>query len=703
MIERIRKQADYALHNETFPVIQTVTYDPADAGLPEPVRIAKQLKEFLLNQPIIIGTNELLACRMRFDDSVTGDVYTTAGHMNYRGFFKTHSDSNPTPLCFLDWNHFCTDYAFVLENGIIGYISKIKKIKPRYIMDKEKSDLLTGMEMTCDAIISWADHCSAQYRESAQLQTDRVRKEELIRMSEICKNVPMNAASDFYEAVQSIWFMFLLMPDSLGRLDQYLYKFYKQDLSANKITKENACALIEELLIKVFEYKGYREHRSGDNALVVGGYLANGEDGFNELSELILEAISELPTWRPQASFRWTAKTPFSTLKLIVEFNKKCKNIVFTNDETRLKGFQKLGVSYEDAVNYTMIGCNEWAITGKSNTGADGYFNPLKSLEDILNNHSSDLGSFELFEDFYAYYEKRLEKDISIMMDLADAFFDVRAKDASVLSSIFIEGCIEKAIYITNGGAKYNASCWSVAGLINLVDSLSVIKQFVFCEKSFTFGELSDMCRCNWKGYEDIRLRILKRGIFFGNDQDFVDEIAVKIIDTLYSFTNRRFPKKGGKFIFGSMVAYNSAHITMGARTGATPDGRHSGDAFVVGIGAAPAKAQLGVTALMKSVTKIDYSNLSGPVVVNLTLEKSMVDSDEKLERIAHLFETYFKLGGVQLQPDYLSIWDLIKAQKDPDEYKNLRVRVTGYSGFFTSFDKNLQDEIISRMVHEND
>lgn len=233
---------------------------------------------------------------------------------------------------------------------------------------------------------------------------------------------------------------------------------------------------------------------------------------------------------------------------------------------------------------------------------------------------------------------------------------------------------------------------------MNLADSLSVIRQFVFEEKAFTLPQLSGMLDKNWQGFETERARILKEGRFFGNDIDAADTIINQLIEKLNSFVVDKTPVRGGRYTFGTLVGYELAHVVLGSKTGASCDGRFAGDAFYASI--CSEKDKNGITAYLKSVAKINFTAMPSSVVVNLKLDRAMADSDEKLERLARLVEAYFKMGGVQLQINYVSQDDLINAQKCPEKYQNLRVRVTGFSGFFTQFDAALQNEIIKRTQH---
>lgn len=690
MNKRIETLANMAIKQEIFPPQTAVRYCDF-SSYSKPMQISKCIGEYLMNQRTGFIDGELLGGFFKFDGSVTSCAYFKAGHTHDVAFFTKHSDYQPesNPVCFLDWDHYCANFPFVVNHGIVGYLKRIEKAKENYKDNEDKQEFLKALENTCKVIEQYSNKVADDYEQRGLLQ-----------IAQNCRKVPYYPAETFYEAVQSVWFTWLFLSDSLGRLDQILYPFYKRDLENHRIDRETAYELVCELLIKVFAQHGYKEHRSGDNTLSVGGYTLEEEDGFNEVSKMILEALVDLPTWRPQVSFRYTSKTPFETLKYITEMNMNQKNIALTNDEPRITAYEKLGITHKDAINYTMIGCNEWTIMGKGHTGSQGFFNPLISFNELLIKHTEELEKLSTFEQFYSCYTEYLKKDVLKMMDLADAYFDEESKDINVLTSVLVDDCIEKATSITAGGAEYSASNWSCNGFANLVDSLSVVKYFVYEWKKFSLPELSEMIKKNWTGFEDIRLQILKSGIFWGNDNP-ADDIAAMVVSTLHTLSKMRTPKKGGAFRFGAYIGYNLSNVTMGRQTKATPDGRYDGDYFASAMSAGVGKDVSGVTAYLKSVAKIDFTTFIGPLAVNLKFDKNILNADEKVKKLAHLYETYFKLGGLQLQPDYVSAEDLIKAQENPEYYKNLRVRVTGYSGLFTLLDKELQNEIIHRTEHQ--
>ena len=268
------------------------------------------------------------------------------------------------------------------------------------------------------------------------------------------------------------------------------------------------------------------------------------------------------------------------------------------------------------------------------------------------------------------------------------------------MSNIFLEGCIENAKGCTQGGLTRYIAVGLPIGLSNVIDSLSVTKQFVYDEKKITMPELIDALKNNWSGYEQLRTLILKKGNFFGNDDDCSNEIATRLFKSIGKWNNTE-NYLGKKWLFGNLVGYNEHHKFFGNATKATPDGRFSGDMINFGIGQTKSKDRKGITALLNSVAKCDPDAvLTGPSVTNVLLEEQLIKNDEYFNKLVSLFETYFKNGGTHFQLTYVSKEDLINAQKTPDNYKNLRVRVSGFSDYFVFLNEGLQDEIIDRTKH---
>jgi len=250
---------------------------------------------------------------------------------------------------------------------------------------------------------------------------------------------------------------------------------------------------------------------------------------------------------------------------------------------------------------------------------------------------------------------------------------------------------------LTNGGGKYHIASITLDGMISVGDSLSVIRQFVYEDKSITMEELINALQANWFGYEELMHKIQNEGKFYGNDDDDADNMVVRLVNSVHEHTKDKETVFGGRFQFGSIVGYNPSNIYFGALLPATPDGRYDGDPFCIGMGQVDGKDKTSLTALLKSVAKVDYSKFGGPVVLNIKVDKQLVSSQDKLDKMAELYHSYFKLGGVQLQPNYLSSEELLKAQQQPGQYTNLRVRVSGFSGYFTKLSRELQDDVIRR------
>ena len=445
-----------------------------------------------------------------------------------------------------------------------------------------------------------------------------------------------------------------------------------------------------------------RFYRGGESHFCIGGYTEDGEDGFNDLSRLIVEALMELPTWIPQISLRWTKKTPTEVLRYMLDCERKDANkrIAFVNDEPRIKGLMEhTGLSYKEAVSYTMMGCNELALPGGMVFGFDPM-NIVRSLENTFYKRSADIVKAKNFDSFYEIYEEELFGDLWEAERISKGFQDVRSRDCNLVSNIFLEGCIENAKSCTQGGLTRYIAVGVAIGLSTVIDSLSVTRQFVYDEGTVTMEELIDALKSNWKGYEALRSLILKKGNFFGNDDDCSNEIARRLFGSLGKWNNTdNYLRK--KWVFGNLIGYNEHHKFFGSATKATPNGRFSGDMISFGIGQSEGKDRNGLTALLSSVAKCDPDAvLTGPSVTNVLLDESLIKNDDYFDKLVYLFQAYFKQGGTHFQLTYVSKENLLAAQKNPEKYKSLRVRVSGFSDYFVFLNEGLQNEIISRTKH---
>ena len=327
--------------------------------------------------------------------------------------------------------------------------------------------------------------------------------------------------------------------------------------------------------------------------------------------------------------------------------------------------------------------------------------NIMHSLENMLKD-TALLEKIHNFDEFYKAYESYLYNDLDYIFRLSEEVDFRTAQRLLPAKSLFTTGCIEAATSITRGGAKYNYCTWCLTGIINLADSLSIIRQMVFEEKRFSLTDLSRFIATNWEGYECQRSYILNNGRYFGNDDDYVDLLINKVGKSVNEFAEKYTPYRGGSYMFGTLTGYELSHLYLGKESGASPDGRYAGDPFAASVAAFPGADRNGMTAYLKSAAKIDETLMQSSVVVNLKMNRVLVQTEENRKRLFAVLRTYFELGGIQLQINYVSADELIKAQQTPEHYQGLRVRVTGFSGFFTSFDKDLQDEIVKRYLHMN-
>ena len=612
--------------------------------------------------------------------------------------FNKYTDEQLSGQLLFAGNHCSANFESVVKHGMQRWLQQIEDTQ-KTVTDPHQREYLEDLYFACKAIITWTKAHGKAARLAAEQAATPERRAELLEIAEICENVPEKPAKTFREAIQSYFFAYNLFPDGLGRIDQYLYPCYQADLDAGRITPEQALHLIEEMFVKMFSYGAKTYYNwSGSNHGVVAGYTPEGECGHNAVTAIVLQAIMEVPTWRPQISYRVTAKTTDEQFRQAVEANlKKPDLIMFLNDDVVVANLVREGVAYEDAVNYSVSGCNETILTGCSQVGAlEGHYNALYSMERLLQDTEA-LANIDSFDRFYRVWEQRFEKDFQVVRELSYDRDAATARNPEILQSLFTEGCITSATPVTEGGAKYNFCTWCLTALVNLADCLSIIRQTVFEEKRYTLAQLGEFLRADWNGYEKERAYIKNHCRFFGNDDDSVDALVNQITASVNRMAEDWVPYRGGKFLFGTLTGYEIAHVEMGKLSGASLDGRYATDPFAASVDCSPGTGKNGVTAYLKSAAKLKGEYLASSVVVNLKLSRTMVNTEDKKNLLAHLFRAYFQLGGVHLQVNYLSAEELRKAQENPDQYCNLRVRVTGFSGFFTAFDKKLQDEIINR------
>ena len=707
MTERIKKLTELTLKGETYSHQKESNCEREDIFLEREERESKRICEALeKHEPILTPYSKFTGYFNSNGSSYPGNVFHRWGHKNFQELADQFYLKAVDNLVTFEWQHATADYKQVLKFGLSGLVEKIEQSLVVHEDEQEKR-YLRGLKKVALGLIAWTKRCSNLALEYAKTVENEEYRLNLETLAYTLSRVPENPPKTFYEAVLTIYVCFSADPDSVGTLDRYLNEFYERDIQNGTLTREEAKEYLQELFLMIQSSTHFQSPhftRGGQSHFSIGGYLADGRDGFNDFCKLILESLIDLPTYIPQVTVRWTTKMKREDFRFVLDCERKDahKRIAFQNDEKRLKCYTEIcGFPFEKAIEYTTVGCNEPTFLGVP-AGSCTKVNFLKSVTTIFNAKAERCLSARDFETFYQIYLQELLSDLDRALAYDDKFNDIKSKDNEYLSSLFCNSCIDKAKSVTKGAGEIAVCSPECLGITNVIDSLIVVKQFVFDEKVVPMSELIKALQANWVGYEDLRTMILKKGDFFGNDTERSNYIAQKLYQDLYEYLKDKKNLFGYPFVIGDILGYNEHHKWFGEKTKATPDGRCDGDLLKFGLGQSEGKDRNGLTALLNSVAKIDPSGIAcGSTVTNVTIDEQLIKNDENFEKTVDMFETYFKKGGVHFQLTYVSKEDLISAKKTPEEYKNLRVRVSGFSDYFVKLNNALQDDIIDRTEHK--
>lgn len=593
----------------------------------------------------------------------------------------------------------------------------------------EKEQELRAMKIAADALIIYAKRHAEEARKLLEIEKDPQRKVELRRIADICSHVPAHSPRDFWEALQMYWFIHLGVVIELnvwdsfnpGRLDQHLYPFYCRDLEEGKVTREYAKELLECFWIKFNNQPAppkvaVTEEQSGtyqDFALInVGGVREDGTGCVNDLSYLILEVLEEMRLIQPSGCIQLSGKNPQEFLKRAIEVVKAGfgQPSIF-NTDVIIKEFLRAGKSLEDARTGGPSGCVTISAFGKESCTLTGYLNWPKILEITLHNgvdpetgkqislQTGNPVDFTTFEELLSAYKKQLHYFVDLKIKGNNIIERLYAKymPAPFMSLLF-DDCIAKAKDYHNGGPRYNTTYIQGVGIGTLTDSLSAMKYHLFDKQRFTMEELLEILRKNFSGIEKIRKLLLNKTPKYGNDDDYADTIAQSVFDAYFDVLDGRPNTKGGEYRVNLLPT--TVHIYFGRVTGASPDGRKAGEPLSEGISPSQGADIKGPTAVIKSAAKIDHTRTGG-TLLNQKLMPKLLSDETGINKLSHLVRAYFKLGGHHIQFNVVDADTLKKAQTMPDKYRDLIVRVAGYSDYFVDIGKELQDEIISRTEHQ--
>ncbi len=592
----------------------------------------------------------------------------------------------------------------------------------------EKQEELKAMRICADALIHYGERHADKARELAAQETDPRRSQELLRIAEICTWVPAHAPRDFWEALQYYWFVHLGVTIELnpwdafcpGHLDQHLYPFYERDLAEGKLTREHAEELLQCLWIKFDNQPappkvGVTAQESSTYTdfvqINLGGLKEDGSDGVNELSYLMLDVIRTMRQVQPNPSVQVSKKTPERFLEHAARVIREGmgKPDLF-NCDLIVQELVRQGKSLQDARAGGTSGCVETGAFGKESYILTGYFNMPKVLEITLHNGldprtGKQIGlstgnpvDFETFEVLFEAYRSQLRH-----------FIDTKIRGNNVIESLYarclpapflsllVDDCIIQGRDYHGGGARYNTNYIQGVGLGTMTDALTAIKYHVFEEQTVAMGELMAALAKDFEGQERLRQLLLNRTPRYGNDDDCADGVMVEVFEAYFDAIDGRPTPRGGTYRVNMLPT--TVHIYFGSVLGATPDGRRAGSPLSEGISPVQGADRRGPTAVLKSAAKMDHARTGG-TLLNQKFTPRLLQGNDGLRKFIQLIRTYFKMDGHHIQFNVVDEKTLRAAQEHPDEYRDLIVRVAGYSDYFCDLGEALQDEIIARTEH---
>lgn len=601
-----------------------------------------------------------------------------------------------------------------------------------FINDPEATDKqqeLQAMDISCDAAILFAERHADMAEKMAEEERNPQRKAELRKIADVCRWVPAHAPRDMQEAIQMYWFVHLGTVTELngwdcmnpGHIDQHLYPFYEKGLKEGTLTRDKAKELISCLWIKFNNQPappkvGITALESGTyndfTNINIGGIDRKGKDAVNDITYIILEVQEELHELQPGLSIHVAKVNPDEFVMAGARVIRQGHGYPSCfNPDVYTKELIRQGKTVEDANEGGCSGCIEVGAFGKEAYILTGYLNTPKILEITLNNgidpmtgkklglETGDPRTFKTFDELYEAYHRQMVHFVDMKLavnNYIERMFSLYAP--ATFLSLFIDDCISKGKDYYSGGARYNTTYIQCTGLGTITDCLSTLKKHVFEDKKFTMDEILTAVSRNFEGNEKMRQFIINRTPFFGNDDDYADTIAVKVYDDLVRAIEGHPNTRGGKTQLNMLST--TCHNYFGSVCGASVNGRLA--KFAISDGTSPAHGAdtNGPTAVIKSLGKLDQTK-SGGTLLNVRFVPSLLKRDEDLKKLVSLIRAYFNMGGHHIQFNIVDTQTLLDAQKEPESYKDLLVRVAGYSDYFNDMTEQLQNEIIARTENE--
>lgn len=635
--------------------------------------------------------------------------------------------------------HLAVNYERILKDGLRGYEKRVKEYKASLdLTDPESIDkycFYNAVLIVLEAVRNFANRYSVLAKKLAEKELNQERKIELLEISRICSKVPYEPAETFQEAVQSVWFIQLILQIesnghslSYGRFDQYMYPYYNRDIKNGTIKESEALELLTCLWIKTLTINKVRSQAHTLSSagspmyqnVTIAGQTTDKKDAVNDLSFLVLKSVAQTRLTQPNLTVRYHKNINKHFLDECVEVMRLGFGMpALNNDEIIIPSFMDWGVKEEDAYNYSAIGCVETAVPGKWGYRCTGmsYINFPRMLLCTMNN-GVDLTSNKRFTKGYGYFtemesyeellkawDKTVREITRYSVIVENAIDKASERDVpDILCSALTDDCIARGKTIKEGGAVYDFISGLQVGIANMADCLAAIKKLVYEEKKITRQELWDAILDDFSSPENKKIQemLIREAPKYGNDDDYVDQLIVEAYDSyieeIEKYPNTRYnrgPIGGIRYAGTSSI---SANVGQGMSTMATPDGRNAFEPLAEGCSPAHNSDKNGPTAVFKSVSKLRTNKITGGVLLNQKMTPQMLSTEENRQKLELLIQTFFnRLHGYHVQYNIVSKETLIDAQKHPEKHKDLIVRVAGYSAFFNVLSKKTQDDIIGR------
>ena len=696
----------------------------------DPYTISDEDREYLLET----GEYWLGECNSAKIDAYIPDGWLKHADNGVTLFGKKGSAPHPV-------GHFCASYDRAINVGF-GAIKaeadqNVLKLEEEGIPDDsiDSYNFYRAVSTVCDGMIILTKRYAAHVRELAEREGDEVRRAELFTMADTLDWVMEKPCRTFLDAVQATYMYQICMTldggmhaISFGRVDQYFGKFYERDVASGALTHEYAQEIIDMFFLKIAEINriwGYAATKTtggytSNQLTTLGGVTKEGDDATNPVTYMLLQASARLLLHTPPLALRIHSKTPPELWEAAIETSHLVGGIpTFENDDLIIPALMERGLSLESARNYILIGCvepagcgDEWPACG--GTGSDTYLSLAGALMLGINNGyytmpgrtgeinpkqaglpTGYLYEMETFDEVLEAYKKQTEFFVKWYAAFVNSYEYVTRQNMPLpVVSATMEGCMESGKDVTWGGAKYNSTGVAGVGIGNVADSLNIIKHLIFDTKKCTAREMYDALMANWEGHEDLHTYIVNEATHFGNGDAQADQFASWASD-VFADAVKSCSGPRGRFAAGLYPV--TVHVILGAMTQATPDGRYKGEPLADGISPVQQMDKNGPTATLSSISTIDQSKYSNGTLLNMKFHPSALSGADGVTKMAQLIQTYFGMGGMQVQINFVSADTLREAQQNPEEHKDLVVRVAGFSTYFVELYPDCQNDLINR------